>query len=99
MHAYNDQLSLLEALGLNQDWCMQSMLRMARLGNGIRSRRGSSKIPKGNIHRDMLKCIGNPSIHEPYIAQVLMFLSKLGTTQVRQGYVQFPIMLPHALLA
>ena len=99
MHAHNDQIRLLKTLGINEGWCMQSMSRMAKLGNGIGSRRGSSKTQKGNIHRDLLKCIGNPSIPEPYIAQVPMFLSKLGTTRVRQGYVQFPIMLPHELLA
>ena len=87
MHAYNDQTYPLKTPGINHDWRMQSMSRMASLGNGIGSRRKSSKIQKGNIHRDLLKCIGNPSIPEPYIAQVPMFFSKLGTTQVRQGYV------------
>ena len=42
MHAYNDQLHLLKKLGVNPDWCMQSMLRMSRLGNA----RGSSKIQR-----------------------------------------------------
>ena len=99
MHAYNEQLYRLKKLGVNPDWCMQSMLRMSRLGHGTGSKRGSSKIQKGNINRDLPKCLGDPSTPEPYIAQVPMLLSKPGTTQVRQGYVPFPIMLPHELLA
>ena len=95
MHAYDDHLFRLKKLGVNPDWCMQSMLRMSKLGNATGSRSGSSKIPNGNIHRDLLKCLGNPSIPEPYIVQVPMVLSKPGTTQVRQGYVPYPIMLPH----
>ena len=42
MHAHNDLIRLLKTLGINEEWCMQSMLRMAKLGNGIGSRRGFS---------------------------------------------------------
>ena len=77
MHAYNDQFYLMKKLGVNPDWCMQSMLRMSKLGSVTGSKRGSSKIQKGNIHRDLLKCFGNCSIPEPYIVQVPMVLSKL----------------------
>ena len=83
MHAYNDQYALMARVRISPDWGMQSMLKMSRLGNV----KGSPNIQKGNIHRDFMKCLGNPSIPEPYMVQVPMVLSKPGTAQVRQGYV------------
>ena len=57
MHAYNDPYSLMQKMGVNPDWCLQSMLDMSRFGNV----RGSSNIQKGNIHRDLTNCLGNLS--------------------------------------
>ena len=54
---------------------------------------------KGSIHRDLMKCLGHPSIPELYMVQVPMVLSKRGTAQGQQGNVAFPIMLPHELMA
>ena len=82
-------------MGVNPDWCMPSMLKMSRLGNV----NGMSKIRTGNIHRDLMKCLGNPSIPQPCIVQVPMVLSKPGTSMAQQGNVEFPIMLPHEMLA
>ena len=68
MHAYNAQYSLMQRMGVNPDWYMQSMLKMSRLGNvGATYKRGSSKIQNGKIDRDLMKCLGKPSIPEPYI--------------------------------
>ena len=82
-------------MGVNPEWCMQSMLKMSRFGNV----RGSSNIHKSNTHRDLMTCLGKPSIPEPYMVQVPMVLPELGTAQVQQGYVAYPMLLPHELLA
>ena len=82
-------------INITPDWCMQSMLKMSRLGNV----KGSPNIHKGNIHRDLMKGLGNPSIPEPYMVQVPMVLSKRGIAKGQQGNVAFPIMLPNELMA
>ena len=71
------------------------MLKMSRLGNV----KGSPNIQKGNIHRDLMKCLGHPSIPEPYMVQVPVVLSKRGKAKWQQGNVAFPIMLTHELMA
>ena len=63
MQAYTDQYSLMLKIGVNPDGCMHSMLKMSGMGNV----RGSFEIQKGNIHRDLMKCFGKPSIHGPYM--------------------------------
>ena len=73
MHAYNDQCSRMQTMGVNPNWCRQAMLKMSGMGNA----RGSSNIQKGDIHKDLMKCLGHPSIHEPYMVQVPMVLSSL----------------------
>ena len=87
-----DQKVLLDNVGFSHDHIDPSLLKLASLGN-------SGKC-KGNVHRDLLRDLGDPCCPELYYRPIPCAIPK-GTEagNERIDEVSFPFTLPHLVLS
>ncbi len=89
--ALQDELSILQRFGLSPDASSASLRALAGLG-------GSGRYP-GNMQRDLVRILGEPSLPKPFMAPIHMKIQKprRGESGVQQ--VRFPFLLPHEYFA
>lgn len=87
LHAHRDQEKLLTDMGLSSAHTNTCLHQMARLGDWGRW--------KGNIKRDLLKLLVEPSAPESYVVQVPVVLATPEQDQQFVEPVEMPFMLPH----
>ena len=82
-----DQVALLGRLGVSPEHASKNLKDFAALG--------AHGQYKGNASRDLARRLGEPSIPEPFYAQVPMAISKHAAAGVTTPVRPFPILLPH----
>ena len=85
--AYEDQLAILDRVGMSRDFVASSVSSLAALGS-------HGRYPN-NIRRDLLRRLGIVKLPEPLYSDVRMRVPKAGVDDGFEQPVSFPILLPH----
>ena len=96
MHAYDDQVNLLESMNLSADRACPKLQAMARLGNWGQQ--------PGNVQVQLLSWLGAPSTPPCMMHKVPVLVTKsragVAASSGADGQeIDFPVLLPHVLFA